>query len=146
MMPRNRIIGVVLCALMLAQLFHAQSDFAKIDTAEKLLEEYASPTVIGVGLFIVAGLVASAMAFFRLGGWRIGVLVTVGLYVWAVWYPDFLRLVFKYGAWTVVSGIAEQAWAAGTMGVVLLHKVLYPLGFFAVAIAALWDFKSGGGD
>ena len=133
-------------ALVLAQLVHAQSDFAAIDTPEELLEEYASPTVMALGIFIVAGLVAGVMAFFRLGGWRIGVLVTVGLYVWAVWYPDFLRLVFKYGAWTVISGIFDQARSAGTMGVVLLHKVLYPLGFFIVAGLTLWDFRSGRGD
>lgn len=131
---------------MLGQLLHVQSEFTEIDTPEKLIEEYASPTVVGIGIFIVAGFVASVLAFFRLGGWRIGVLVAVGLYVWAVWYPDFLRLVLKYGAWTVVSGLFEQARAAGTMGVVLLHKVLYPLGFLAVGMAAAWDLRSGGGD
>lgn len=144
MVSRHRIIGVVLCALTLAQLFHVQSQFVEIDTAEKLLEEYADPTVIGIGLFIVAGLVASLMAFFRIGGWRIGVLVAVGLYVWTIWYPDFLRLVFKYGLWTVISGIYDQARAAGTAGVVLLHKVLYPLGFLALVVATLWDRGSGG--
>ena len=145
-MLRHRIIGIVLFALVLAQLLHAQSVFAEIDTAKKLLEEYASPTVAGLGIFIVAGLVAGVMAFFRLGGWRIAILVAVGLYVWAVWYPDFLRLVVKYGAWTVVSGIFEQARSAGTMGTVLLHKVLYPLAFLGVATGTLLDFRSGGAD
>jgi len=145
MMSRQRIIGVVLFALTLAQLLHVKSQFVEIDTAKKLLEEFADPTIIGLGVFIVSGLVAGLMAFFRIRGWRIGVLVAVGLYVWAVWYPDFLRLVFKYDAWTVVSGIFEQARAAGTLGMVLLHKVLYPLGFLVLLVATLWDFKSGGG-
>lgn len=145
MVLRQRIIGVVLFALTLAQLFHVQSLFVEIDTAKKLLEEYADPTVIGLGVFIVSGLVGGVMAFFRVRGWRIGVLVAVGLYVWAVWYPDFLRLVFKYGVWAVVSGIFDQARAAGTLGMVLLHKVLYPLGFLALLAVTLWDFKSGGG-
>ena len=139
-------IGIVLCVLVLAQLLHAQSDFAEIDTAKKLLEEYASPTVAGLAVFIIGGLVAGVMAFFRLRGWRIAVLVAVGLYVWAVWYPDFLRLVVKYCAWTVVSGIFEQARSAGTMGTVLLHKVLYPLAFLGVATATLLDFRAGGAD
>jgi len=145
MMSRRRVIGVVLFALTLAQVFHVQSQFVEIDTAKKLLEEFAHPSVIGLGVFIVSGFVGGVMAFFRVRGWRIGVLVAVGLYVWAVWYPDFLRLVFKYGAWTMVSGIFEQARAAGTLGVVLLHKVLYPLGFLALLAVTLWDFKSGGG-
>lgn len=142
-MYRHRIIGIALCVLVLAQFFHAQAEFARIDTAEKLIEEYASPSVVGIGIFIVAGFVAGVMAYFRLGGWRVAVLVTVGLYVWAVWYPDFLRLVFKYGAWTVISGIFDQARAAGTLGVVLLHKVLYPLGFLGLAVATLLDFGTG---
>jgi len=145
-MSRQRIIGVVLFALTLVQLFRVQSQFVEIDTARRLLEEYADPTVIGLGVFIVSGFVGGVMAFFRIRGWRIGVLVTVGLYVWAVWYPDFLRLVFKYGAWAVVSGVFDQARAAGTLGMVLLHKVLYPLGFLALLAATLWDFKSGVGD
>ena len=144
MMSRRRIIGVVLFVLTLAQLFHAQSHFVAIDSAKKLLDEFADPSVIGLGVFIVSGLVAGVMAFFRIGGWRIGVLVAVGLYVWAVWYPDFLRLVFKYGLWTVVSGIVDQARAGGTLGAVLLHKVLYPLGFLGLLAATLWDLKSGG--
>lgn len=142
-MRGHRVIGVVLLALVLAQLSHAQSDFRAIDSAGALIEEYASPTVIGLGIFIVAGSAAGVMAFFGLGGWRIAVLVSAALYVWAVWYPDFLRLVFKYGAWNVISGIFEQARSAGTLASVVLHKVLYPLGFFAVAVATLWDFRSG---
>jgi hypothetical protein len=143
-MSRHKIVGTVLGALMVAQLVSVQAKFAGIDTAEKLLEEFASPTVIGVGVFIVAGFAASVMAFFRIGGWRIAVLVAVGLYAWSVWYPDFLLLVLKYGAWTVVTGIYDQARAAGTMGFVLLHKVLYPLGFFGLLAATLWDFKTAG--
>jgi hypothetical protein len=143
-MSRQRIIGVVLFALTLAQLFHAQSQFVEIDTAKKLLEEYADPTVIGIGMFILTGFVAGVMAFFRIGGWRIGVLVAVALYVWAVWYPEFLRLVFKYGLWAVLSGIFDQARLAGTLGSVVLHKVLYPLGFLALFVATLWDLRSGG--
>lgn len=142
-MTGHRVIGVVLLALVLAQLFHAQSDFTAIDTAEKLIEEYASPTVIGLGIFVVVGLATGVMAFFRFGGWWIGVLVTVGLYVWAVWYPDFLHLALKYGAWNVISGIFEQARSAGTVASVVLHKVLYPLGFFAVAAATLWELRRG---
>jgi len=95
-------------------------------------------------LLVVSGFVVSLMTFFRASGWRVGVIIVVGLYVWSVWYPDFLRLVFKYGASTVVAGIYDSARMAGTLGVVLLHKVLYPLGFFAVLLAALWDFKAAG--
>lgn len=146
MMSRQRIIGIVLFALTLAQLLHVQSEFVEIDTAKKLLDEFADPSVIGSGAFIVTGFVAAVMAFFRIGGWRIGVLVAVGLYVWAVWYPEFLRLVFKYGPWSVVSGIFDQARAGGTLGAVLLHKILYPLGFLGLLVATLWDFKFGGDD
>ena len=71
--------------------------------------------------------------------------MAIGLYVWAIWHPDFLRLVFKYGASTVIVGIYDQARAAGTLGTVLLHNVLYPLGFAGVLLATLWDFKSAGG-
>lgn len=146
MISRYKTIALVLCVLTIAQLVHTQSDFAAIDTAEKLIEEYEQPTLLGIGLFIVCGLVASLMAFFRASGWRLGVIVAVGLYVWAIWYPDFLRLVFKYGASTVIAGMYDQARAAGTLGTVLLHNVLYPLGFAAVLLAVLWDFKAGGRD
>ncbi len=142
MILRHKIVGIVLCVLTLMQFVHMQPEFAKIDTAEKLLEEYDSPTVVGVGLLIVSGLVVSLMAYFRSGGWRIGVIVVVGLYVWAIWYPDFLRLVLKYGASTVIAGIFDHARTTGTLGVALLNNVLYPLGFFGVLLAVLWDVKS----
>ncbi len=116
--------------------------FASIDTAEKLLKEYESPTLIGAGLLIVAGFVVSLMAFLRSGGWRIGVFVVVGLYVWVIWYPDFLRLVFKYGASTTIAGIYEHARVAGTVGIVLLHSILYPLGFSGILLVALWGSRS----
>ena len=140
----HRSIGIILAILTLAQLVAVRSLFAEIDTAQKLLDEFARPSVIGIGAFIVVGLVASALAFFRLTGWRVAVLVTVGLYVWAIWYPDFLHLVVKYGLWATVSGILDQARAGGTLVAVLLHKVLYPLGFLAMGLASLWDFKGGG--
>ena len=142
MISRHRIIAVVLCVLTLAQLVHMQPEFAKIDTAEKLLREYASPTVVGVGLLIVSGLVVSLMAFFRSSGWRIGVIVVVALYVWAVWYPEFLHLVLKYGASSVIVGIFDHARATGTLGVALLHNILYPLSFFGVLLAAQWNFNA----
>jgi hypothetical protein len=113
-----------------------------IDTAEKLIGEYEHPTVVGVGLFFVCGLIVSFMAFFRFSGWRVAVMVAVGLYVWSIWYPDFLRLVFKYGASAVIVGMYDNARAAGTLGSVLLHNVLYPLGFSGVLLAVLWDFKA----
>ncbi len=144
MISLHKTIGIVLCVLTLAQLVHMHPDFANIDTAEKLLKEYESPTLFSAGLLIVSGFVVSLMAFFRLGGWRIGVIVVVGLYVWAVWYPDFLRLVFKYGASTVIAGIYDHARAAGTLGIVLLHNVLYPLGFLGVLLAVLLDFRAVG--
>jgi hypothetical protein len=130
---------------VVVQIIHLQSDFAEIDTAEKLIEEYERPTLVGVGLFIFGGLVASLMAFFRASGWRLGVMLSVALYVWAIWYPDFLRLVFKYGVSTVVAGIYDQARAAGTLGLVLLHNVVYPLGFLLVMLWVLWDLKGHGG-
>lgn len=140
----HRVIGIVLAVLVLAQLLAVRSQIADIDTAQKLLDEFARPSVLGIGIFIVAGLAASLMAFFRLTGWRIGVLVAVGLYVWAIWYPEFLRLVVKYGLWTTVSGIFDQARAGGTLVTALLDKVLYPIGFLGVGLATLWDFKGGG--
>jgi len=147
MISRYRLLGVVLFALTVAQFVSAQSDFMEINTAEKLIEEYEHPTVIGVGLLVVCGFVVSLMTFFRSRGWRVGVIIVVVLYVWSVWYPDFLHLVFKYGASTVIAGIYDNARAAGTLGLVLLHKLLYPLGYFIVLLAALWDLKApGGGD
>lgn len=142
MISRHKLVGVVLCALTLAQVVHLHSGFASIDTAEKLLREYENPTLVGAGLLIVAGFVVSLMALFRSGGWRIGVFLVVGLYVWVIWYPDFLRLVFKYGASTTIAGIYQQARAAGTGGIALLHNILYPLGFSGILLAALWDFRS----
>lgn len=144
MISRHKLVGVVLCVLTLAQVVHMYPGFASIDTAEKLLREYESPTVVGAGLLIVSGFAVSLMAFFRSGGWRIGVFVVVGLYVWAIWYPDFLRLVFKYGASTTIAGIYDHARAAGTMGTALLHNILYPLGFSGILLAALWDSRSTG--
>ena len=144
MITRHRAIALVLCVLTIAQFIHVQSDFADIDTAEKLIEEYEQLTLIGVALFLVCGLAASLMAYIRASGWRLGALVAVALYVWAVWYPDFLRLVFKYGLSTVVVGIYENALASGTLGSVLLHSVLYPLGFTCVLLAVIWDFKAAG--
>ena len=144
MISRHKIVGVVLCALTLAQVVHMSPEFASIDTAQKLLKEYESPTLIGAGLLIVSGFVVSLMAFFRSGGWRIGVIVVVGLYVWAVWYPDFLRLVFNYGASTAIAGIYDHARAAGTLGIVLLHNVLYPLGFSGILLAVSWDYRAVG--
>lgn len=146
MISRRTAIAMVLGALTTAQLVHLQSDFAAIDTAEKLIEEYEHPTVVGIGLFLACGFIASAMAFFRASGWRLAVIVAVGLYVWSVWYPDFLHLVIKYGASTVLSGVFEQARAAGTLGKVLLHHILYPLCFTSVLLATIWDFKAGGND
>lgn len=142
MISRHRLIALVLCALTLAQFVHVRSEFADIDTAEKLIEQYEQPTLAGVGLFIVCGLATSLMAFFRASGWRLGVVITVGLYVWAIWYPDFLHLVFKYGAPRVIVGIFEHAKEAGTLGSVLIHKALYPLGFAGVLLVVLWDFRS----
>ena len=144
MISRHKSVGVVLCALTLAQAAHMSPDFASIDTAEKLLREYESPTLVGAGLLIVSGFVVSLMAFLRSGGWRIGVIVVVGLYVWAVWYPDFLRLIFKYGASTTIAGIYDHARAAGTMGIALLHNILYPSGFSGILLAVLWDFRPAG--
>jgi hypothetical protein len=143
LISRHKAIAIALCALTAAQLFHAQSAFTEIDTAEKLLEEYAQPTVVGVGIFVVSGFIVSVMAFFRTTGWRAGVMVVVGLYVWSIWYPDFLHLLFKYGASNAITGVFDHARAAGTLGVALLHNVLYPLGFLIVLLAALWDFKAG---
>ena len=144
MISGHKIVGIVLFVLTLAQLVHMYPDFASIDTAQKLLREYENPTLVGAGLLIVSGFVVSLMAFFRSGGWRIGVIVVVGLYVWAVWYPDFLRLVFKYGASTTIAGIYDHARAAGTLGVVLLHNVLYPFGFSGILLAVLWDYRAVG--
>ena len=144
MISGHKLVGIVLCVLTLAQLVHMSPAFASIDTAEKLLREYESPTLVGAGLLIVSGFVVSLMAFFRTGGWRIGVIVVVGLYVWAVWYPDFLRLIFKYGASSAIAGIYDHARAAGTLGIVLLHNVLYPLGFSGILLAVLWDYRSVG--
>jgi hypothetical protein len=144
MISLHKVVGVVLCVLTLAQVVHMYPDFASIDTAEKLLREYESPTLIGAGLLIVSGFVVSLMAFFRSGGWRIGVIVVVGLYVWAVWYPDFLGLVFKYGASTAIAGIYDHARAAGTMGIAFLHNILYPLGFSGILLAVLWDSRPAG--
>jgi hypothetical protein len=144
MLPLHKIVGIVLCVLTLAQVVHLSPDFASIDTAEKLLREYESPTLAGAGLLIVSGFVVSFMAFFRSGGWRIGVIVVVGLYFWAIWYPDFLRLVLKYGASSAIAGIYRQARAAGTLGMVLLHNVLYPLGFSGILLAVLWDSRPAG--
>ena len=144
MISGHKIVGIVLCVLTLAQLVHMFPAFASIDTAEKLLREYESPTLVGAGLLIVSGFAVSLMAFFRTGGWRIGVIVVVGLYVWAVWYPDFLRLIFKYGASSAIAGIYDHARAAGTLGVVLLHNVLYPLGFSGILLAVLWDYRAVG--
>ena len=147
MISRYKAIAVVLCALTIAQFIHVLSDFTDIDTAEKLIGEYEHPTVVGVGLFVVFGLIASFMAFFQSSGWRVAVILAVGLYVWSIWYPDFLRLVFKYGASTVIVGIYDQARATGALGSVFLHNVLYPLGFSGVLLAVLWDFKAArGGD
>ena len=142
MISRHKLVGTVLCVLTIAQFIHVQSEFAEIDTAAKLIEEYERPTVLGVGLFVISGFAASLMAFFRSNGWRVGVIVVVGLYVWSIWYPDFLRLVFKYGATTTIAGIYDHARAAGTLGMVLLHKVLYPLAFFLVLLTVLWDLKT----
>ena len=144
MISRYRLLGVVLFALTVAQFVSVQSDFMEINTAEKLIEEYEHPTVIGVGLLVVCGFVVSLMTFFRSRGWRVGVIIVVALYVWSVWYPDFLRLVFKYGASTVIAGIYDNARAAGTLGVVLLHNLLYPLGYFTLLLAAPWDLKAAG--
>lgn len=144
MISRHKSIALVLCALTMAQFVHVQSDFTDIDTAKKLLEEYEQPTLFGVGMFIVCGLAMSLMAYIRASGWRLGVIVAVALYVWAIWYPDFLRLVFKYGASNVIVGIYDHARGAGTLGSVLLHNVLYPLGFSGVLLAVLWDFKAAG--
>jgi len=69
MISRHKVVGIVLCVLNLAQVVHMYPDFASIDTAEKLLREYESPTLIGVGLLIVSEFVVSLMAFFRSGGW-----------------------------------------------------------------------------
>jgi hypothetical protein len=69
MISRHKLVGVVLCALTLAQVVHLHPGFASIDTAEKLLREYENPTLVGAGLLIVAGFVVSLMAFFRSGGW-----------------------------------------------------------------------------
>ena len=68
MISRHKIVGVMLCALTLAQVIHMSPEFASIDTAQKLLKEYESPTLIGAGLLIVSGFVVSLMAFFRSGG------------------------------------------------------------------------------
>jgi hypothetical protein len=144
-MSPHKSIALVVCALVAAQVFHLRSDFAEIDTAEKLIEQYERPTLAGVGLFIVCGLAASVMAFFRANGWRLAIIVVVGLYAWAIWYPDFLHLVFKYGASTVIAGIYDQARAAGTLGSVLLHNVVYPLGFSCVLLWVLWDLGGRGG-
>ena len=144
MISRHKIVGIVLCVLTLAQVVHLYPDFASIDTAEKLLREYESSTLVGAGLLVVSGFVVSLMAFFRSGGWRIGVIGVVGLYVWAIWYPDFLRLVFKYGASAAIAGIYQQARAAGTLGTVLLHNVLYPLGFSGILLVVLWDPRLAG--
>ncbi|NIS07153.1 MAG: hypothetical protein GWN21_18255 [Gammaproteobacteria bacterium] len=144
MIALNRSIALVLCGLMIAQTFYLQSDFAQIDTAEKLIEQYERPTLLGAGLFIVCGFAVSLMAFFRAAGWRIGVIAAVGLYVWTIWYPDFLRLVLKYGAANVISGLYDQAVSAGTLGSVLTHYLLYPLGFAGVLVATLWDLKGAG--
>ena len=146
MIYRHRLVGIVLCALTVAQFVHVQSDFAEIDTAEKLIEEYEQPTVVGVGLFVVSGLISSVMAFSRTSGWRIAVIVAVVLYIWTIWYPDFLRIVIKYGAWTVIVGIFDHARTAGTLGMLLLHKVLYPLAFLGVLLAVALDFKTSGRD
>jgi hypothetical protein len=146
LISRHKGIAIVVCALTAAQLVHVQADFASIDTAEKLIEEYEQPTMVGIGLFLVCGFIASVMAFFRTSGWRFGVIVAVGLYVWSVWYPDFLHLVFKYGPSAVISGVYDKARAAGTLGQVLLHHVLYPLGFTGVLLITLWDFKTGDTD
>ena len=144
MISGHKIVGIVLCVLTLDKLVLMSPAFASIDTAEKLLREYESPTLVGAGLLIVSGFAVSLMAFFRTGGWRIGVIVVVGLYVWAVWYPDFLRLIFKYGASSAIAGIYDHARAAGTLGVVLLHNVLYPLGFSGILLAVLWDYRAVG--
>jgi hypothetical protein len=61
-----------------------------------------------------------------------------------VWYPDFLRLAFKYGVSSAIAGIYDHARAAGTLGIALLHNVLYPLGFSSVLLAVLWDPKALG--
>ena len=144
MISRHKTVGIMLCVLTLAQVVHTYPDFVSVDTAEKLLKEYEGPTLVGAGLLIVSGFVVSLMAFFRSGGWRIGVIVVVGLYVWVVWYPDFLRLVFKYGVSSAIAGIYDHARAAGTLGIALLHNVLYPLGFSSVLLAVLWDPKALG--
>jgi hypothetical protein len=144
MISLHKVVGLVLCVLTLAQVVHMYPDFVSIDTAEKLLREYESPTLAGAGLLIVSGFVVSLMAFFRSGGWRIGVIVVVGLYVWAVWYPDFLGLVLKYGASTAIAGIYDHARAAGTMGIAFLHNILYPLGFSGILLAVLWDSRPAG--
>ena len=142
MISRRKVIGIVLTVLMIAQFVHLQSYFAEIETAENLVEEFDQPTVIDIGLFLVGGAIAALMTMFGLKGWRIGVITGFGLYVWAVWYPDFLHLVFKYGAWTVITGVLDNARTTGTLGQVLLHHVMYPIAFSGVLLATLWDFKS----
>lgn len=144
MISRHKTVGIMLCVLTLAQVVYTYPDFVSVDTAEKLLKEYEGPTLVGAGLLIVSEFVVSLMAFFRSGGWRIGVIVVVGLYVWVVWYPDFLRLAFKYGVSSAIAGIYDHARAAGTLGIALLHNVLYPLGFSSVLLAVLWDPKALG--
>ena len=85
------------------------------------------------------------MALFRLKGWRVAVLVAVCLYVWAVWYPDFLRLVFKYGLWTTVSGVFDQCACRGHADWPSRStRSSIPSDFAVVGIATLWDLKMGG--
>ena len=140
LLSRHALIGLALCLLSLGQFASIWPAFAAVDSAEDLIAEYRQPSVMHVGALAVVGMVAAVLAFFRATTWRYAAIGAVALYVWLVWYPEFLDLIVKYGTVTVVSGIIDHARVAGTVGVALLHNVIYPLGYLAILVM-LYDYS-----